>query len=679
MRFFQAKTTRRPKIKPKVFGVGWALGLGILVFIFSFNSFINSLELKIFDSMMRLRPERKINPAIQVVEIDDNSIDSLGRWPWPRGYHASFLQILSEFHPKAIGYDILFSEPNLESPEEDLALAKKTQDLDSVIYPAFFVISDQNLESKNLKTIPQEIQDKFALDYKISPRDRFLKAYDRYYPIPILAKACFGIGLVNVPADLDGAVRRLPLVIEFQDRLYASFDLVVIARYLDVSIKDVKVSPPNIILYKDSKPLVKIPIDEKGQMLINYAGGFNSLSRISFQHVILAYDQLKNKQRPIIELKDFKDKIILVGLSATGTTDIRATAFSENFPGVGIHANAINNILNRDFIIWTGKSVRGLIILIVVLILGFLVPRLHPLKSLFFTLLIGIIYILFCASLFSLKNIWVGILSPLLAIIATYLAVVINQFLVSRFENQLMQKELTIASQIQQGMLPHEYPQLEGLDFYCLNKPAKFVGGDLYDFFLIDKDILAIAIGDVSGKGVPGALFMTKILTHLRSAVGFHIDPGRLFSYLNERLIAEGSSGMFLTLLYLVVNLKDKTISFSNAGHHTMLWLEKNKDRFKEFVEEKAMPIGVMLETKFLTSKVIFSSGDTFILFTDGIIEAVNKVGKDFGMESLEELILENPTQNAKDLTSKIIQDVDSFSQGLSQHDDMTTIVLKIK
>ena len=160
MRLFKFKSNkRRPKTKPKVLGIYWALGLSILVLALSYGSFFEALERKIFDASMRLRGERRVNPAIQIVEIDDKSIENFGRWPWSRGYHASLLQILSENRPKVIGYDVLFSEVDLEHPEDDIALAKKTRDIANVIYPSFFVVSkDQLFQTKTLKEIPKEIK-----------------------------------------------------------------------------------------------------------------------------------------------------------------------------------------------------------------------------------------------------------------------------------------------------------------------------------------------------------------------------------------------------------------------------------------------------------------------------------------------------------------------------------------
>jgi CHASE2 domain-containing sensor protein len=671
---------RHLQSKPKVLGIYWALGLSVLIFILSFSPILETFERKIFDQATRIRGERKINPVIQIVEIDDKSIENFGRWPWPRGYHASFLQILSEYKPKTIGYDILFSEPELEHPEEDIALAKKTKDIASVIYPFFFVISeDQMFQSGKLKKLPQEIQDRYSLDYKIKPKDKFLKSMDIYLPMSLLIKSSFGIGHVNVPADTDGFVRRVPLVIEFKDRLYPSFDLLVVCNYLDIRIKNIRIMPHYIGLVKNSKFIIKIPIDEKGRMLVNFAGRYEALPKKSFSQVILAYDQIKNSESSIINLEEFNRKIVLVGLSATGTADIRSTAFSEKFPGIGIHANVINNILNRDFVIWINKFILAVIILVLTLLIAVVSPRLNPFKSFLFTFSIILIYVLGSFFLFVIKGIWLRILCPVFAMSATYTAIILNQFIVSRFENQVIKKELTIASQIQQGMLPQVYPKIMDLDFYCYNKPAKFVGGDLYDFFLVDKDSLALAIGDVSGKGVPAALLMAKIITYLRSAIGLHKEPNKVLSYINEKLLSEGSSGMFVTMLYLVVDFKTRSLLFSNAGHHSMVYVNQSEDKFKSLSEDKAMPIGLMPITEFSTHIVKFLSGDIFVLFTDGIIEAVNKEGKEYEMNIFKNLILRNKFSSAKELTDKIIQDVEEFAKGNIQHDDMTIVTLKIK
>lgn len=678
---FRTKSnSRRPKTKPKVLGVYWAIGLSSLFFLLSFSPFFEVFERKAFDQAMRLRGERSINPAIQIAEIDDKSIENFGRWPWPRGYHASFLQILEEYKPKVIGYDMLFSEQDLENPEEDIALAKKTRDIGSVVYPAYFVVSkDQIFQSKELKDIPSAFKEKFSLDYEIKNSDDFIKSFDVYFPIALLADSSFGIGHVNVPPDSDGVVRSIPLVIEFQGRLYPSFDLMLVSRYLGVKIEDIKVKPPHIILFRDAKPLVKIPIDRHGRMLISFSGKYEDLPRVSFSQIIIAYDQLKSFEPPIIDLGMFKNKIVLVGLSATGTTDIRATPFSEVFPGVGIHADVVNDILNNDFIIKTNKLIFGLILFLFAFLIGILVPRLSPIKSFVLTFSIVAAYNLANFTLFIIKGIWIGFFPSILAMLTTYGAVLLNQFIVSRFENQLIKNELTIASQIQQGMLPQEYPKIEGLDFYCLNKPAKFVGGDLYDFFLIDRDILAVAIGDVSGKGVPAALLMAKIIAHLRSAIGMHKDPGKVLSYINERLVAEGSSGLFVTMVYLVFDMQSHQLLFSNGGHHTMLCYNHDQNKFKDISEEKGMPVGLIPQAEFFTNKIKISSNDTFVLFTDGITEAVNKLGKEYEMDNFKETISKNASFSAKELTEKIINNVESFADKLVQHDDITAIVIKVR
>ena len=386
-----------------------------------------SFELRTQDYRFQLRGEREINPVIQIVFMGDESTKVLGKWPWRRRYHAALIHALSQYRPRVIGYDVLFTEPASDFPEDDRFLAKATKKAGNVYYPFFFTMEEEKeLESG---TSPQLNIEKFALNYQIRKGDHFLQASEAELPIIELAANMKGTGFANVRPDMDGTTRRVPLVMEYQERLYPSLSLKLISDYLGVEKNNIEVKPGRYIELKGSRlGDIKIPVDREGQMLVNYPGGIRSLWTSDFVQVLQSYRQEEIGEEPIVRLSDFEDRIVLVGLTATGSTDLRAIPFVPLYPQVGVLASAINSILNRDFLIPVSRGTNVLLLFVLGIIIGISIPRMRPLKGVLFALFILITYLFLAFYSFSQKALCLTVVYPGTIIFFSYLSTIIYKY-----------------------------------------------------------------------------------------------------------------------------------------------------------------------------------------------------------------------------------------------------------
>lgn len=621
-------------------GLICALALGIPYLL----GWFGLLEYQGLDLLFKARGTRPVNPDIIVVEIDDRAINDFGRWPWPRGYHAELLDILEKYKPKAIAFDILFTEPQAEHPEEDEKLAVGAKKLGNVFFSSFFDLkSDKAAKGKNLVARKETL------------------------PLDKLIKNAEGCGFVNITVEPDGKVRKIPLFVTYQGKDYPSLDLVVAAHYLGVDPYKLQVSTGG-----------------NGFMWINFAGGFHKFKRVSFSDIPLSANQIDAGEEPNIDLNIFKDKIVLIGLTATGTEDYWSTSLSALYPGVGIRASSINTMLQRDFITRVSAAVIFLILLFLGACFGTVVPRRAPFEGLIFFLTVVSGIIISAALIFGFFNIWMDFGTMLVLCIVAYPAITLNQFIITRFEKGLIEKELQIASRIQQSILPQSLPQVEGVEIGVKCVPAKHVGGDfydfiklIYDFVKLKEDRLGIVIGDVSGKGVPAALYMAKAMADFRGISHDYNEPNEAMTAINDRLVEEGVSGMFVTLQYLIYKPKEKKIKYSNGGHNPLVWVKSTGD-VVALTQSVGSPVGIIPGAEFTADEFAVSPGDVFLMYTDGISEARDKNIKEFGEKRILEAALFNRRLSAQGMADKLVGDVVNFSKGMPQHDDMTVIVLKI-
>jgi len=247
----------------------------------------------------------------------------------------------------------------------------------------------------------------------------------------------------------------------------------------------------------------------------------------------------------------------------------------------------------------------------------------------------------------------------------------------SRDQFLALQHELDIARTIQMSLLPKRFPafpERKEFDIYADMIPAKEVGGDFYDFFLIDQNHLGFAIGDVSGKGVPAALFMAVSKTVLKTTALKGLPPEECLQQVNRMLHLESVASMFVTVFYGILDLTSGEVIYCNGGHLPPFKI--GKDGTVSAIETTGnLALGVMANTVYNTKTFRLLPGEGLFLYSDGITEAMDAHSLEYGEERLLNS-LRQPMTNARDVTQTIINDVKNFSAGLAQSDDMTVLAI---
>lgn len=246
----------------------------------------------------------------------------------------------------------------------------------------------------------------------------------------------------------------------------------------------------------------------------------------------------------------------------------------------------------------------------------------------------------------------------------------------SREEKSKLSAELNVARDIQLSALPHEFPKNDKFDVYALTSPAKEVGGDFYNAF-VHGNKLFFLIGDVSGKGVPSALFMMKTMTLICSLLkGGEGDPSLALKYTNQELCIQNDKGMFVTAIVGCLNLDNGEVSLANAGHNPMLL--KDGDQYDYFKLPKGFILGGFENIKYQTVKRKFVKNNCIFLYTDGVTEAMNNNGELYGEKRLQEFLNSLPsTYLAAEICNAVKEDVKRFADGAEQNDDITMLAMK--
>jgi phosphoserine phosphatase RsbU/P len=239
-------------------------------------------------------------------------------------------------------------------------------------------------------------------------------------------------------------------------------------------------------------------------------------------------------------------------------------------------------------------------------------------------------------------------------------------------------KEMANARAIQESMLPLAAtlaPFKPYIEIHATMRPAREVGGDLYDYFLIDDDRLAVTIGDVCGKGIPAALFMAMTQMVMRYMLRQRVDVGEAATAGNALLAANNREMMFTTLFCSVINLRTGELSYSNCGHHSPLILRRGRPI--ETIAVSGLPLGLDESAKYKANSLSLVPGDQLFLYTDGFVDAVNSEDARFGDERLYELVERIRARSPDQFVPELMKSIDEFAGSEPQFDDLTGLILK--
>jgi len=439
----------------------------VVIFFLMGISILDLIELKTYDLRFLSRGVREAHPTIVIATIDEKSVDTEGRWPWPRSKIAQIVDALSRDGAKVIAFDIGFFEPDentrldlIEQFEKKMS-AQQIKDRDLSDF-----IADSRIAADNDATLARAVKKSSAvvvlgyffhmsqktLNYRITPeeidrrlkcigpssypiiiyQDRetgmepFIKAYAPEVNIDVLSNATTSAGHFNMLPDRDGVVRWIPLTIACGDHIFPSLSIQSAWHYLDQPQLSIKVPIFGVEGIQMGDRL--IPTDENGQILINFMGPPRTVRHYSVTDIL----------RGKLDKGTFRDKIVLVGSTAIGLHDLQTTPFGPLFPGVEIHATIIENILNQTFITrpkWT-RIYDLLAILVLGILAGIGVSRLNAVKGVLFISGLFILHIVIVHWLFVDFGIWLNLVYPLLALVVAYIAITVFKYFAEERERK---------------------------------------------------------------------------------------------------------------------------------------------------------------------------------------------------------------------------------------------------
>ncbi len=327
-----------------------------VVIVLSDSSTVYQFELRLYDFAKKLYPKPHKNNEIVLIAIDDTSLKDLGKWPWSRIYHANLLNVLYYFNPSAIGFDLLFTESDFQNRDNDLKLAQMSEHFDNICFGYYFDFKKYGAYQgdKIVQGLIDQKIDKVIGDLSLLP-----EAQSVCLPNDDLSAKAL-LGYLNAPrgetlygksASFDGIVRDIPLIVRFGNDVYPSFALQLVREYLGVNCSDISVSiGEEIIITCDDKGDISIPIDDKGRMIINYVGGLDSFQTVSYESVLGMAETMRAQKKPVLDPKMFKDKIVIIAMTATGMDNGELPLSDKLLPMCLVHMNAIQTILNKSFI-----------------------------------------------------------------------------------------------------------------------------------------------------------------------------------------------------------------------------------------------------------------------------------------------------------------------------------------
>lgn len=405
--------------------IRWSLALlvaAVVILLYRFDT-LERLELLTLDYRFRLKVSgATVGQEIVFIDMAEDSIQAIGRWPWPRSWHATLVRALSDYKPRAIVFDVLFSEP--QDQPDDRALEAAIEESGAVYLPMLFDLKGHDA---------YRINEGAGVLSVIGPMDGF-------------ARHVKGMGHINAIPDIDGMLRRVPPLISFRDISAYQLGIKVGLNISGAKDKDIMFLPLNhaILAKMDDGPDIRIPLDDNNQFIVNWRGKWGGEFRhFSYIDVIKSYASVKNGLKPKVDLNVFKDKICVVGLTAAGLTDIKPVPVDNVYPAVGINATIINSVIKRDFIYDVPRFYNILVILFTSIVVTLYLSNLRLMGGMALAAAGIILYAAISAVLFKALNICVVTFYPILAIALSYALTSLYAQILQTVERSRLLKQAT--------------------------------------------------------------------------------------------------------------------------------------------------------------------------------------------------------------------------------------------
>ena len=245
-------------------------------------------------------------------------------------------------------------------------------------------------------------------------------------------------------------------------------------------------------------------------------------------------------------------------------------------------------------------------------------------------------------------------------------------------ERRALENELELSQVVQRAMMPQQTPNITGYDIAGYNRPAQIIGGEYYDFFQFNDGVHGFVVADISGKGVSGGMLMTSLQTAFHTLVPETDSPTSVLERINRLYIHNIHFTTYVTIFFARLSADTRTLLYANAGHNPAL-LYRGVAKTRNWLRPTGAAIGLMEKFNVRSESLQLERGDIFVLYTDGITEAINLKREEFGKERLADVIEQNQTLSADELIQKILQSLNNFTDGKQLAGDITLVVYKVK
>ncbi|MDC3158509.1 CHASE2 domain-containing protein [Candidatus Pelagibacter sp.] len=618
---------------------------------------------------------------VTIVDIDEKSIAKIGQFPWRRDIYSKILKNLNRHNPKAIAFDIVFSEEDKQNPKDLLQqLQRETNQLINIEVAdtnKIFVESIKN--SKVILPILGEPKNNFLknnskpklrlLAKGENPKNFIYKFKHKIISLEEISSAASGIGSISLIPSIDGVIRNVPVLYNIDDKIWPSLALESVRIATGQKNLLVKSSKNGIELIKTRKNI--IPSDQNAVINVK----FNKFSKDNY---VSAVDVMNND----FDQKKVENKIILIGSSAQALFDIVKIANGKYVPGVEVHAHIIDNIFKNESIIKNiyTQLAENIIFLLLLIFLIFIPMKIKPKFSIIF--FVGSIFVINLSSIiiyqfnFYLDFLYSSVAGTLAFMTSLYFRYLEeNSLAIENDKKQsILKKEREIAGEVQKKLFPNN-KKIEKYIF-AKNTPAKDVSGDYYDYYQVSDNEIYFILGDVTGKGVKAGILMANAAAVFRSLAKMESSVAKTALYMNNQVKDSSYQAMFITVILGKINLEKKEMEFINMGHEPMMVLDQNFNF--EYVKSTLPPMGLMpvKDESFFKTTTMDISDKTILIYTDGVTEGYVDEGKELEVAGLESEIKKLNTTSPETIithATKILTE-----KGYTLRDDITALGIKI-
>jgi serine phosphatase RsbU (regulator of sigma subunit) len=617
----------------------------------------------LFDTYQKLLPRLRASAPAIVVEIDEPSLEARGQWPWPRNVVADLMNAIARAGPAAVGVDLLFVEPDRSTPGADAALAQALQGRKFVLG-----IAGLDHPDRRFRVPPQA-----APVRQSSARELPLRRFEAHLQSrPEIDRAAAGRGLLSVDTA-DRIIRRVPLAARVGEVVVPalSVEMLRVAAGAPVLGIDERGGERVALVLGD----VAIPVQSDGT-LRPYFGRHDQARFVSAEDVLTG--------RAGEEL--LRDKLVLVGVTGLGLLDFQATPLGERIPGVEVHAQILEQIFDGAYLHRpTGAAlIEAALLLAAGFALVAFVPRVRAHWSALLLALILASYTAAGLAAFKAGRV-IDVAGPALGALAVFGALLAATLAEADRQRRLLREaqarvagELEAARRIQMGLLPAPRVLFAGEARFSLDarlEPARVVGGDFYDCFMLDAHRLFFTVADVSGKGLPASLFMALSKSLLKSiALRSGANPGAILIQASAEIARDNPESFFVTAFAGILDARSGTLEFCNAGHEPPYLCRPG--RAPERLEHPGgPPLSVIEGFAYAAASCKLAPGESLCVITDGVTDAMDPSGSFYGRGRLTDLL-----QKAGDPASTlnvVRDDVRRFTGGTDQADDLTLLCVR--